>query len=794
MKVPLSWLKEYVDVAIDPRELAQRMTLAGVEAEGVTVTGETWDKIVVGLVEAVGPHPDADRLRLATVDTGGKRETMVCGAPNVAAGQKIAFATVGATLIDGHTGQPMTLKPVKIRGVESAGMVCSERELGLSDEHEGILVLPDDAPVGVSFADYYDDAVIDFAPTPNRPDCLSILGIAREVAALTGKTVREPSLEYEQSGGPVEAKTRVEILDPDLCPRYIAGVIMGVAIGPSPRWMQGRLKAAGMRPINNVVDITNYVMLEYGQPLHAFDYDRLAEHRIVVRRGREGERMTTIDGQQRRLAPYMLAIADAKGPAALAGVMGGSNSEVSDRTSNILLESACFNSVSIRRTSRELTLRSEASTRFDKGLSPELPLYAARRAMQLMVELAGATACQGFVDAYPGRSSRQPIRLTAQRTKKVLGAELSPDEMTELLSPLGFQATTESGEALSVLAPYWRMDIAIEDDLIEEVVRIKGYDWIPTTTLGGRLPAYEPQPMHSLKETVRDLLAAAGLEEIVTYPLTNLNRWEGGPQPLRLSNPLSSEMAELRLSLQGSLLRTLAANQRNVEGGIRLFEVGRVYHPREEELPEEREVLAAVLSGPRREPFWQGEEGDLDFFDAKGVLERLLGSLGVAATYTPSQGPLLHPARTAEVAVDDKRIGLLGELHPKSLPLFDLLDRPVAYLEIDLDQVLTLLPERARLYSPIPRFPGLIRDLALVLDEGIPAQRVVEIIQATPLVQRAVLFDVYSGQQVPTGKRSLAFRVVYQSPGRTLTGEEAEKSQERLLERLRKELGATLRG
>ena len=794
MKVSLSWLKEYVDVAIDPHELAQRVTMAGIEAEGVTVTGETWDNVVVGLVEAVGPHPDADRLSLATVDTGGEKQTVVCGAPNVAAGQKIAFAAVGARLIDGHTGRLVSLKPAKIRGVESAGMVCSERELGLSDEHEGILVLPADAPVGVSFADYYGDAVIDFAPTPNRPDCLSILGIAREVAALTGTSVREPSLDYEESGGPVEDKTRVEVLDPELCPRYIAGVIMGVAIGPSPRWMQDRLKTAGMRSINNVVDITNYVMLEYGQPLHAFDYDRLAEHRIVVRRPRAGERMTTIDGQQRELDPHMLAIADAKGPVALAGVMGGYDSEVSDGTVNVLLESACFNNVSIRRTSRELALRSEASTRFDKGLSPELPQYAARRAMQLMVGLAGGAACRGFADAYPGRSSRQPIRLTERRAAKVLGVELPLPEMAEVLTRLGFQATPDRDDALSVLAPYWRTDIVIEEDLIEEVVRIKGYDWIPTTTLGGRLPAFEPQPMLSFKDAVRDLLTASGLDEVVTYPLTNLNRPEDGPQPLRLSNPLSSEMEELRLSLQESLLRTLAANQRSVESGIRLFEVGRVYHPRREDLPEEREVLAAALSGPRQEPFWQGEEGELDFFDAKGVLERLLGSLGVTAAYTPAQGPLLHPARTAEVTVVGQRIGLLAELHPKSLRLFDLLDQSVAYFEIDLELLLPLLPEVPHRYTSIPRFPELIRDMALVMDQGVPAQRVVEIVQAVPLVQRAILFDVYSGEQVPPGKKSLAFRVVYQSPGRTLTSEEAEKTQERLLDRLRKELGATLRG
>ena len=797
MKVPLSWLRDYVDVDIEPRELARRITLAGVEAEGVTVTGEGWGHIVVGQVEALAPHPNADRLRLATVETGGERLNVVCGAPNVAAGQKIAFARVGARLIDGHTGQPAVLKHARIRGVESAGMVCSEKELGLSDEHEGILVLPEDAPVGTPLAQYYGDAVIDFSPTPNRPDCLSMLGIAWEAAALTGKAVRLPSLDYEESGEPIEKLARVEILDSDLCPRYIAGVVTGVTVGPSPGWMQQQLKAAGMRPINNVVDITNYVMLEYGQPLHAFDYDLLAERRIVVRRAREGESIVGIDGQLRRLAPHTLVIADAARPVAVAGVMGGAESEVGERTVNILLESATFDGLSIRRTSRELGLRSEASTRFDKGLSPELPLFAARRAIQLMVQLAGGKAAKGLVDVYPGHSARQPIRLTTERAMKVLGVGVATEEMARTLKALGFQGRDGGDSALQVEAPYWRMDIAIEDDLLEEIARIKGYDWIPTTTLGGHLPVYEPEPMLALKEAVRDIMVASGLVEIVTYSLTSqevrARAQPGGPEPLRVWNPLSTDLEELRLTLRGGLLRTLAANQRNQEEGIHLFEVGKVYLPTEGELPQEREVVAAVLSGPRRASFWQAEGGELDFFDAKGVLEALFDGLGVVVSYEPDKDPLLHPGRTARLFVDGRPVGLVGELHPRGAGAFDLLNRPVAYLEVDLQELLPLLPERGHPYQPIARFPGIVRDLALALDESVPAQRVLEIIRATPLVQQAPLFDVYAGEQLPPGKKSLAYRIVYQSPGRTLTSEEAQRTQDRLLDRLHKELGATLR-
>ena len=428
MKAPLSWLRDYVDIDAAPAELAHSLTLAGIEAEGFEVVGEHWDGVAVGLVTAVEPHPNADRLRLATVDTGDGTAQVVCGAPNVAAGQKIAFAREGATLIDAHTGRISKLKAAKIRGVESRGMVCSERELGLSEEHEGILVLDDDAPLGRPLADYLGDVIFDFAITPNRPDLLSILGLAREAAAQTGRAAREPDLDYTEGGPAAASKTSVEILDPDLCPRYIGGVVTGITIGPSPRWLRERLAAYGSRSINNVVDVTNFVMLEMGQPLHAFDYDRLAENRIVVRRARPDEWITTIDGQPRELDADMLVIADAEQPVALAGVMGGEDSEVTGATVNLLLESANFNPANIRRTSQKTGLRSEASIRFDKGLSPELPLHAARRALKLIAEVAGGVVAEGLVDAYPGERPRPTVRLTEARTALVLGAETPASE------------------------------------------------------------------------------------------------------------------------------------------------------------------------------------------------------------------------------------------------------------------------------------------------------------------------------------------------------------------------------
>ena len=799
MKAPLSWLRDYVDIDAAPAELAHSLTLAGIEAEGFEVVGEHWDGVAVGLVTAVEPHPNADRLRLATVDTGDGMAQVVCGAPNVAAGQKIAFAREGATLIDAHTGRISKLKAAKIRGVESRGMVCSERELGLSDEHEGILVLDDDAPLGRPLADYLGDVIFDFAITPNRPDLLSILGLAREAAAQTGRAAREPDLDYAEEGPAAASKTSVEILDPDLCPRYIGGVVTGVTIGPSPRWLRERLAAYGSRSINNVVDVTNFVMLEMGQPLHAFDYDRLAENRIVVRRARPDEWITTIDGQPRELDADMLVIADAEEPVALAGVMGGEDSEVTVATVNLLLESANFNPANIRRTSQKTGLRSEASIRFDKGLSPELPLHAARRALKLIAEVAGGVVAEGLVDAYPGERPRPTVRLTAARTARVLGAETPASEAADLLARLGFSARPAGEGALDVTAPYWRTDIEIEDDLIEEIARLKGYDWAPTTGLPGRVPDFEPQPMLDLKREVRDELRALGFDEIITYSLTNpevqaKSRVEDAAA-LQVVNPLSSEQTELRRSLRGGVLQTLASNARHEDGVLRLFEVGRVYLPRTGDLPDERETVGGAITGARRDPHWGGEEpGVVDFYDAKGLLDALFAALGAAPEYEATRDPLLHPGRTASVRVGGVVVGLVGELHPNTLRAFDLGDGPCAYFEIDLGALLDAAPAEQRRYQPLARFPGAVRDLALLVDESLPAGSVTAMLEATPLVAEARLFDVYAGDPIADGKKSLAYRMVWQSPGRTLTNEEVDKAQARLLQRLEKELGAVLRG
>ena len=490
-----------------------RLTMAGNEVKAVEITGAHWENVQVGQIIAINPHPNADRLRLATVRTAQGEQTVVCGAPNILVGQKIAFASMGAELKDGHTGQTIKLKPAKIRGVESAGMICSEMELGISQNHEGILVLPPDAPLGEPLGEYLGDAVIDLDVTPNRSDCLSVIGIAREAAALTGNSVRIPEIKYAESEIRVEDKIAVEIQSADLCPRYCASLITGIKITPSPKWMQDRLIACGMRPINNIVDITNYVMLEYGQPLHAFDYDKISGKQIIVRRANEGEMIVSLDGAERKLNSKMLVIADQDRAVAVAGVMGGANTEVSEQTTNILLEAASFKKTSVHATGDKLGIPSESRYRFERGIAAGLTLPALRRASQLLAELGGGRVAQGWIDIYPGKAPAKQIILSAEKLRSLLGVEFTTEQITETLESLGSSVKkSTSPQELMVTSPYWRSDVNIEADLIEEVARIRGYDKIPSTLLAEPLPQLNPDPIFNLKNEFRTGLSGRGFQ------------------------------------------------------------------------------------------------------------------------------------------------------------------------------------------------------------------------------------------------------------------------------------------
>ncbi|RUA23446.1 MAG: phenylalanine--tRNA ligase subunit beta [Chloroflexi bacterium] len=799
MRVPLSWLRQYVDVDLPVQELAHRLTMAGIEVGEVEVIGG-WKEVFVGHVTDVRPHPNADRLRLCVVTTGAEELEVVCGAPNVASGQKICFAKVGANIYNTHSERHETLEAAKIRGVESQGMICSDIELGLGDDHSGIIVLPDDAPTGTPLDDYLGATVLDLELTPNRLDCLSVLGVAHEVAALTGKTVLEPEASYEESGAPITEKVNISVASPELCRRYTASLLLGVKIGPSPQWLQDRLTRAGLRPINNVVDVTNFVMLEYNQPLHSFDYDLIKDATVIVRRAWPGEALTTLDGVERKLTPENLVIADANDPIGLGGVIGGANSEISDNTVNVLLESATFDGTNNRATAQTLGLRTEATLRFEKGLRPELAPIALRRATGLIQEVAGGTVAPGIVDVLSDEGAEPPmVTLTSSKIKRMLGMEVDLKKVQEIMDALGFTWEPEGDAALKVTVPYWRNDVNIEEDLVEEVVRTIGYDSVPTTMLSSPIPFQQPVPVMGLRDQIKDVLAAAGMQEVINYPLVTLQQLEQvehldrSALPLRVANPMSSDREYLRTTLRASLLANLAANQGHSAGPFRMFEAGRVFWPRTGDLPEERETVAGVLAGLRHEPSWLEDDSLLDFFDVKGVVESVLGHLGVTATYEPVDDPAFHPGRCAAIKSGDSLLGLVGEVHPVVMERLGLESPQVAAFELYLEPILAALPSSERQFEPLPRYPSATRDLALVMPSDVDAGRVTQLILRHRGVDRAELFDIYAGENVAEGTKSLAFHVYFQARDRTMTNEEVNRSLDGLLRTLEQELNVTLR-
>ena len=819
MRVPLSWLQDFVDVTLSVDDLAHRLTMAGLEVGDIEYIGADWqaDKLFVGEVIEVAPHPNADRLVLATVAYGADApQTVVTGAPNLRPGdrgQKVAFAIEGAELIDAYSDTPGTrvLKRAKIRGVESAGMVCSEKELGLSDDHDGVLILEAEAEIGQSLKDYLGDVVLDIELTPNLARANNIVGMAREVAALTGQPLRQWPPQDVLLAGPYAAKTSytaVASADPQLCARYSAALIENVTVQPSPAWMQRRLRLAGMRPINNIVDITNYCMLETGQPLHAFDYDKLqlSGNGIVVRQAKPGERLLTLDSVDRELTPDMLLITDDSGPIALAGVMGGFATEVTDGTRRILLESANFDFLSIRRTSQQLRLFSEAGQRFGRGMDPELTPLGLLRAGRLMESLGGGDLHGDIADAYPIQAGAKRLALPLGDVKRLLGIDIGLDETVRMLSALEFGcAVRQEGEVttIDVDVPSYRLDVSIPADLIEEIARVHGYDAIPSTLMRDVLPPQRSQPQRQGMEQTRDILVGCGLTEIRSYSLTNLdliNRLNpGGAEAnpddyVRVANPLSSEREFLRRALLPSMVETLQSNSRFRQRML-LFEIGRVYLPQPgEELPDEPSRLAIGLTGPIHPASWQTPPEDaalLGFTHLQGVLDLLVERLHAPAIrYEPTAHPALHPARAAALHMAGERIGVMGELHPQLRESFGLSEQPVALLELDLDALLA--GRQPRRYAPIARFPAVLEDMALVMDADTPARAVQDVIEAAggELLRRVELFDVYRGDPIPEGKKSLAYALTFQADDRNLTEDEVRAIYQRIQQRAAADLDA----
>jgi phenylalanyl-tRNA synthetase beta chain len=807
MKVTLNWLNDYVDLSgLAVEEIAEALTMAGLEVEVVQPLGRELEPILVGRVLEVEKHPEADKLTLCQVDAGQGPVTIVCGAPNVRAGLLVPVAVPGVTTPSGQMIQVAT-----IRRRTSYGMLCSEQELGLSEDHSGIMILPEGAAPGQPLSRVLglEDTLLEINITPNRADCLSHLGMARELAAIFDRPLRLPFTSLSREGTEIQEQTSVTLLAPDLCPRYAARLILGVTVGPSPRRLRQRLESVGMRSINNIVDVTNFVLLEYGQPLHAFDYDLLAEKRIVVRSADADESFITLDGVQRTLSADMLVIADGCRAVALAGIMGGLDSEIRNETRNVLLESAFFNPLSIRRTAKKLGLSTEASVRFERGVDIEGVLPAADRAAQLMQEVGGGAVVSGVVDQYPRPVSSPPITLDLARTGRFLGVKVSTDQALDIGRRLGLPMVSKEQDRIEVRPPTFRRDLTRSVDLMEELARLIGYDQIPSTYPGSVATAAKEPPTLLLRRRIEEILTGLGFDQIITYSFI-LEKWaiffapkgeaaSECPNPcIALSNPLSEDQAVMRTSLVPGLLTTLKKNldQRNLNQ--RIFELGKVFHPagNPEQQPRENNRLGLLWSGKRYpESFHQKGEG-VDYYDLKGVVESLLETLRVGdVSLAPAQNPPWYrPQRYVRLV---SPAGLLGEMGEIASPVRELFDfREKAYvLDLDLDQVGQAIQTTAT-FKPWPRYPGIARDIALILDEPVTWKAIQDEIESLqqPLIEAVELFDLYRGRPIPAGKKNLGIRLYYRSSEQTLTDEIVAPLHQQVVGHIMTKFQATLPG
>jgi phenylalanyl-tRNA synthetase beta chain len=810
MKVSLRWLKEFVETELDARTLADRLTNAGIGVEQVFPMVEGLAGVVVGEIEDIerdlGVSAAGHHNRLVRVALPDRRFSVICGAPNAAPGVRAAFAPPGARLPG--LGE---VAAAKIRGVVSEGILCSEKELGISDDHSGLLLLPAEAPLGADLATYLglDDWILDIETTPNRPDTLSVVGVAREIAALTGAPFRFPKVQVAEAETEAAALAALDIQAPDLCPRFCARVITGLTVKPSPPWLAQRLRAVGLRPINNLVDVTNYVMWELGQPLHAFDLDTLARHTVVVRRARPGERMKTLDGQERAIGPDTALVCDPDHAVGIGGVMGGADSEVTASTTRVLLEAAYWDPGSIRRTSRGLGLSTDAAYRFERGGDIEAPPDVLGRAAQLMADLGGGVVARGVLDAYPDPRPHRRINLRLSRVERVIGAAPPRPEAVRILQALGF-AVDDSGEDVQVVVPSFRRDVYQEDDLVEEIARIWGYEQIPLTLAGGGeiLPVKRPPALRVARVMSRSL-NAAGLTECVTWSFQDPARlkrlgWDDPAALITLQNPSSVERSVLRPSLIPGLLEALALNANRQMPDARLFEVGNVFAPHRPEdgdRPAHEELrLGIALTGLRAPRAWfTGPRDRVDVYDAKGLAELALHAAGLTDAATllwPAERvpAYLEAGRAAGLVRGPMELGWFGELALAAREAFDL-PAPVFVAELSVS-ALAGLPAPSARYEALPRFPAVQRDLAIVVDREVTAGEVEAAIRAMRigLLTRLTLFDVYTGDQVGRGRRSLAWSLTFQAPDRTLTDAEVNQLHGRIVADIAERFRAEIRG
>ncbi|MDQ2087031.1 phenylalanine--tRNA ligase subunit beta [Herbivorax sp. ANBcel31] len=795
MKAPINWLKDYVDIDLEYKDFADKMTMSGSKVEGLEEQGEEISKVVVGKILSMEKHPNADRLQVCKVDTGNEDIQIVTGADNINEGDLVPIALAGATLAEGKK-----ISKGKLRGMVSEGMMCSVEELGFSKEDypdapdDGIYIIGQSYPVGTDIKEVLglDDTIVEFEITSNRPDCLSIIGLAREAAVTLNKDFKKPDISLKEMGDEAQKYAEVEIKDADLCPRYAARIVKDVKIEPSPKWMRDRLKAAGVRPINNIVDITNYVMLEYGQPMHAFDLTDIEGQKIIVRRALEGEEIKTLDDIDRKLDSSMLVIADEKRPVAVAGVMGATNSEISEETKTILFESANFNGPSVRITAKKLGLRTESSGRFEKGLDVQNTLLAVDRAVQLVEELNAGVVCKGVIDCYEKKQQDRELKFSPQSINELLGTNVTVEEMIKIFKSLEFKVNESD---LTVKIPSFRQDIEREADLAEEVARFYGYNNIEATLLSGKASTLGKKTFkQKTEDMIKDTMIACGLSETYTYSFTSPKVFDRIKLPkeselrntVDIQNPLGEDFSIMRTTTIPEMLQVISTNYNRRIEEVGLFEKSFVYIPKQQpvkELPVEKPVLTL------------GMYGKADFYTLKGVVEELFSVLGITKyDFVPEKNnPTFHPGRTAVVKINDQYVGTIGEIHPDVSDEFECPQRTyIGVIEIEK------LVDNASLefeYTPLPKFPAMTRDIAMLVKDEVLVKEIEDILKQRggKILEEIKLFDVYKGKQVPDGMKSVAYSITFRAADKTLKEEDVNKAMKKILDGLKKNIGAELR-
>jgi phenylalanyl-tRNA synthetase beta chain len=806
MKVSLSWLKDYVPIEMDPSDLTEALTMVGLEIESVSDRYSYLDTVLVGRIEEIAPHPNADKLHLCQVDTGQGKVSVVCGAPNTKTGMLSPIALPGTEFPEGFV-----LERSVIRGQASEGMLCSEGELGLGDDRSGIMVLDPSLSVGDKLASALalSDIVFEIEITPNRPDCLSVIGVAREIAAIQKVSLTYPDFKLVDKGDDIFERTSIKIEAPDHCPRYVARLLEDIKIKPSPFWLQERLLSIGQRPINNIVDVTNFVLMETGQPLHAFDFDFLEENRIVVRTANKGETFVTLDQKERVLDAEMLMICDGQKAVAVGGVMGGLNSEIEDSTTRVLLESAYFNPVSIRRTSKRLGLSTDASHRFERGIDPAGQIAAANRAAKLMVELGGGRLINGLIDEYPNPQPVKSLKLSVKNTNRLLGTQVQRKQIANLLKSIEFsvekKGSKKDEDLLTVTPPSFRVDISRPEDLMEEIARLSGYNHIPTTfpTMPATGRTYHKEI--DVRDRTRRLMAGFGFHETTSYSFMHpqsadrlrLKADDPRRQRVDILNPLTEDQAAMRTSLVPGLLQTVHYNFSQQIKNLRIFEIGKVFiNDPSRQLPIEPEILAGLWTGSRYEASWHDQAADCDFYDIKGVAEGLLNALQIGGTQftrlPDDECAYTRSGHTAQILSNDRRVGLVGEIHPEVLANYDL-KQPAFLFELNFDQLLPFIKDTKE-SRPIPKFPAIFRDITIIVDRDIETQKIVAegYNLAEALVESFNLLNVFEGKPIAKGKKSVSLRVTYRSAHKTLQDEDVTPIHQSIADRLVKAFKASL--